>query len=51
MRERDKHSLIGGVVIIIFTATLATAFMWPVPQTDSPRSIHVIPQDYKISSK
>jgi hypothetical protein len=30
MRQRDKHSLLGGVVLIIFTATIAMAFMWPV---------------------
>jgi hypothetical protein len=51
MRQRDKHSLLGGLVLIIFTATIVTAFRWPVPQTDSTRSIRVIPQDYKISSK
>jgi hypothetical protein len=51
MRQRDKHSLIGGVVLIIFTATIVTSFMWPGPQADSARSIRVIPPDYKISSK
>ena len=51
MHQRDKHSLIGSVVLIIFTATIVTSFMWPIPQPDSPRSIRVIPQDYKISSK
>jgi hypothetical protein len=48
MGQQDRHSVIGGAVLILLTVAVVGLFMWPAPMADSTRSIRIIPYGYVV---